>query len=102
MKKMLFWVFCMGFLFSSGLLQAQSPENIYPVDQEVALSPEDEAQALAVFDDLVAVMEQTTEIATKTRLNADFVPGMVTLLRGDDLEAWGVHTLGQALGSNGG
>ncbi|MBF0369825.1 MAG: TonB-dependent receptor [Magnetococcales bacterium] len=43
------------------------------------------------------IMEQTTEIATRTRLNADFVPGMVTVLKGAKLEARGVHTVREAL-----
>lgn len=47
---------------------------------------------------LLKIIEKHTEIATKTRLNADFVPGMVTVLYGDDLEAKGVETVWEALG----
>ena len=46
---------------------------------------------------LLAILDEQTEIATKTKLNADFVPGMVTVLHGDDLEARGVATVWQAL-----
>jgi len=47
---------------------------------------------------LMAVLEKHTEIATKTRMNADFVPGMVTVLYGDDLRARGVRIVWEALG----
>ncbi|MBF0629063.1 MAG: TonB-dependent receptor [Magnetococcales bacterium] len=59
--------------------------------------PPGEELAMAGFNDLLAVMAETTEIATRTRLNADFVPGMVTVLKGKELESQGVHTLKEAL-----
>mgnify|MGYP002712987283 CR=1 FL=1 len=46
---------------------------------------------------LLALLEQQTRIATKTKLNADYVPGMVSVLYGDSLEARGVPTVGEAL-----
>ncbi len=46
---------------------------------------------------LLKILEKHTKIATKTRLNADFVPGMVTVLYGDDLEARGIRTFMDAL-----
>lgn len=63
-------------------------------------SKDDSAQnkkALAVFNDLMAVMEETTDIATKTKMNADWVPGIITVLKGDDLEAQGFRTVKEAL-----
>ena len=36
-------------------------------------------------------------MATKTRMNSDFVPGIVTVLEGDELEALGIGTAGEAL-----
>lgn len=47
--------------------------------------------------DLLKVLEQETEIATKTKLNIDFVPGMVSVLQGKDLLARGVRTVYEAL-----
>ena len=47
--------------------------------------------------DLLALLEQQTRIATKTKLNADYVPGMVSVLYGDGMEARGVRTVGEAL-----
>ncbi|MCP4659689.1 MAG: TonB-dependent receptor [bacterium] len=54
---------------------------------------EDEAE----LDRLLEILEKHTAIATKTKLNADFVPGMVSVLYGDELEARGVRTVGEAL-----
>ncbi|MDH5789744.1 MAG: TonB-dependent receptor plug domain-containing protein, partial [Nitrospinota bacterium] len=47
--------------------------------------------------DLLKVFDEATEIATKSKLNADYVPGMVTVLHGKDLQARGVETLWEAL-----
>ena len=46
---------------------------------------------------LMELFDNVTEIATKTKLNADYVPGMVTVLRGEDLEARGYQTVWEAL-----
>lgn len=46
---------------------------------------------------LLAILEEQTEIATKSKMNADFVPGIVTVLYGDNLEAVGVRTVWEAL-----
>ena len=54
-------------------------------------------QMQASFNDLIAVMEETTKIATKTKMNVDFVPGMVTILTGDALEAKGATNVLEAL-----
>ena len=48
--------------------------------------------------DLMRVLDEETEIATRTKLNIDFVPGMVTVLHGKDLLAKGVRTVYEALG----
>lgn len=46
---------------------------------------------------LMQVLDKHTEIATKTKMNADFVPGMVTVLEGDEMEARGIKTVWEAL-----
>ena len=46
---------------------------------------------------LLALLDQQTAIATKTKLNADYVPGIVTVLEGSDLEARGYRSVWQAL-----
>jgi iron complex outermembrane receptor protein len=48
-------------------------------------------------DQLLALLDEQTAIATRTRMNADYVPGMVTVLHGDDLEARGARTVWEAL-----
>ncbi len=57
-------------------------------------SPNDEQQELA---QLLALLDEQTTIATKTRLNADYVPGMVTVLHGDKLESMGARNVWEAL-----
>ncbi len=54
----------------------------------------DDATELAL---LLEIIEEETEIATKTKLNADYVPGIVTVLKGSDLEALGARTVWEAL-----
>ena len=46
---------------------------------------------------LLEILEEQTEIATKTRLNADYVPGLVTVLHGDEMAALGARTVWDAL-----
>jgi outer membrane receptor for ferrienterochelin and colicins len=48
--------------------------------------------------ELLAVLEEETEVATKTKMNADYVPGIVTVLHGDVMEAKGARTVWEALG----
>jgi iron complex outermembrane receptor protein len=48
--------------------------------------------------DLLSIVKQETDVATKTRMNSDYVPGIVSVLEGDDLEALGIATAGEALG----
>lgn len=55
------------------------------------------AAEMAERKDLLALLEETTELATKTGMNADFVPGMVTILSGDDLLQRGARTVWEAL-----
>lgn len=47
--------------------------------------------------ELLAILDAETTIATKTKLNSDFVPGMVTVLNGEELEALGLRTVWEAL-----
>jgi len=49
------------------------------------------------LDNLLAILDEETEIATKTRINSDFVPGIVTVLNGDELEALGVRNAWEAM-----
>lgn len=48
-------------------------------------------------DSLLALLNEQTALATKTRLNADYVPGILSVLHGRDLELRGVRTVWEAL-----
>ena len=56
--------------------------------------PAEEQNELA---ELMSIVEQETEVATKTRMNSDYVPGIVTVLEGEELEALGIATAADAL-----
>jgi len=47
--------------------------------------------------ELVQILEEQTKIATKTKMNIDFVPGFVSVVHGKDLLARGVRTVYEAL-----
>lgn len=49
------------------------------------------------LDDLMAMLEIETEIATQNKMNADYVPGMVTVLHAEDLKQVGFSTVAEAL-----
>lgn len=59
----------------------------------VAAESVDEAE----LNQLMAVLDKHTAIATETRMNADYIPGMVTVLHGDELEARGIRNLAKAM-----
>ncbi len=86
--RILAWVFL--WLVAGHALQA---EEIGSPGSEETLEPSDET----LQRELMEILEESTEIATKTRMNADYVPGIVSILHGDDLEALGVQTVWEAL-----
>ncbi|OUR90631.1 hypothetical protein A9Q81_19310 [Gammaproteobacteria bacterium 42_54_T18] len=51
----------------------------------------------AELEKLMALLDQETDLATKTKMNADYVPGSVTVMHGDKLKSMGVQTTGEAL-----
>ncbi|MDH3982391.1 MAG: TonB-dependent receptor plug domain-containing protein, partial [Kiritimatiellaceae bacterium] len=58
---------------------------------------EDEGD-MSEMAELLAILDEETTVATKTKMNADYVPGIVTVLHGKDLEAMGARTVWEALG----
>jgi len=46
-------------------------------------------------NDLDKVLEEATYIATKTKLNADYVPGTVTVISGEKLKSLGINNLAE-------
>ncbi|HPE73124.1 MAG TPA: TonB-dependent receptor [Candidatus Competibacter sp.] len=83
------WVLATTFLLTTSvsLLAEEVSTNL------VAMTGEDEQW----LGELMQVLDESTEIATKNRLNADYVPGTVTVLQGRDLEALGMRTVWDAL-----
>jgi len=64
----------------------------------VAMTAESESsEDQEEFEALMAILEEETEIATKIKMNNDYVPGMVTVLHGEHLEALGIKTVAEAL-----
>ena len=49
------------------------------------------------FDDFMNILEETTQIATKNKVNADFAPGIVSILKGEDLKRLGAKDFYDAL-----
>lgn len=47
--------------------------------------------------ELMEILEEETSIATKSKVNSDYVPGMVTVLNGEDMQALGKLTVWDAL-----
>jgi outer membrane receptor protein involved in Fe transport len=48
-------------------------------------------------DSLEEILDETTKIATKTKLNVDYVPSVVSVLRGSEMRALGVQKVSDAL-----
>lgn len=63
----------------------------------VVLADENEPVVDPALMDLLQALDQETEIATKTKMNVDFVPGLVTVFYGDDLLSRGVGSVKEAL-----
>ena len=49
------------------------------------------------FTELLEVLSEETEIATRTRMNSDFVPGIVTVLDSQKMQVLGARTVWDAL-----
>ena len=75
-------------MFASGLMMA------FPVYAEPVDAGDDTAAAMS---NIISLIEDETEIATKIKMNADYVPGMVSVLHGGELELLGVRNVWEAL-----
>ena len=72
---------------SSTLLNASEPI----IDE--TMKPED----AAIYQELMSLLNKQTEIVTKTKVNADYVPGSYTVLRAGELKRYGIRTVKDAL-----
>lgn len=76
----------------SPVLATESPETI----ENDGVT--DSATSDIALQEIMQLLEEESDLATRTRLNVDFVPGVMTVLHGSDLEARGVQTVHDALG----
>jgi outer membrane receptor for ferrienterochelin and colicins len=80
-------VFCwLNMALISNALAEENPLNNNGDDEEMS-------EMLELMD----ILEEETSIATKTKVNSDFVPGMVTVLHGEDMHALGKLNVWEAL-----
>lgn len=49
------------------------------------------------YQELIALLNAQTELVTRTKVNADYVPGSISVLRGTELMRYGVRTVKDAL-----
>jgi len=82
----------MLFLFSVLLALSIAFESAVAGDAPLHLDDEQTA-----IESMLRIMDDETAIATKTKMNADYVPGMVTVLHGDELEMLGIDVVWKAL-----
>ena len=75
--------FSFSLFFVCALAGAQTPTASTTEDAELA--------------SLLSVLAEETAIATQTKLNADFVPGIVSVLHADEMEALGARNVGEAI-----
>lgn len=76
--------------------------SLFTLGNGHATGLDDLHQLLSEMDDdddfqLLGITEEETTIATRSKLNADYVPGMITILRGDVMYARGATTVAEAL-----
>lgn len=74
--------------------------QLIPLSLSVAILPfqlhanDSDEQA---YQELMALLSAQTELVTRTKLNADYVPGSISVLRGTELMRYGVRTVKDAL-----
>ncbi|WP_455221616.1 TonB-dependent receptor plug domain-containing protein [Kaarinaea lacus] len=85
--------------------QESTPEVSVPAveatdgaEEQVSKTEPDTESADVVLKELIQLLDQETELATKSKMNVDFVPGMMSVLHGKDMLARGVENVYQALG----
>lgn len=71
---------------------AAIPGSGHAAGTETASEPDD-----ARLGDLLSLLDNETELATRSGMNADFVPGMATILSGGDMLVRGARTVWEAL-----
>ncbi|KPJ96159.1 MAG: hypothetical protein AMJ55_02520 [Gammaproteobacteria bacterium SG8_15] len=82
-----------------------APEVVNDTQEQSSESLEQPSETMSdigstdvVLQELIQLLDQETELATKSKMNVDFVPGMMSVLHGKDMLARGVENVYQALG----
>lgn len=78
-------IYCLNLFFSPYIQAEQKIEAEEP--------DEDMSEMMELMD----ILEEETSIATKSKANSDYVPGMVTVLNGEEMLALGKRTVWDAL-----
>jgi len=58
-----------------------------------ANAQEVENQTTDSFDDFMEVLEETTELANKNKIGIDHAPGIINILKHDDMKRLGINDL---------
>jgi len=108
-----FFIFIVIWMWSTaGFAQETMTEVTVPAPEVVNDTQEQSSESLeqpsetmsdigstdVVLQELIQLLDQETELATKSKMNVDFVPGMMSVLHGKDMLARGVENVYQALG----
>ncbi|ADC61594.1 TonB-dependent receptor plug domain-containing protein [Allochromatium vinosum] len=64
---------------------------------DATLTPQEDDQSDRQQAELLAILDEATELATKNRINVDYVPGIMTVLDRAEMLALGVRTVADAL-----
>ncbi len=73
-------------------MAAEYVEQNLPVDEDASSEEDDDS-----FQNLMDIVTDESRRAADAKTNADFVPDIITILRGEDLAAKGVRTVYEAL-----
>ena len=78
-------IFLLFFFLTAKLIQAESLANESYQDDMLEL------------DKLMSIIDKYSDLATKTRMNSDFVPGLLTVVTRDEMEMSGLKTVEDVL-----
>ncbi|MBP6703527.1 MAG: TonB-dependent receptor plug domain-containing protein [Vicinamibacteria bacterium] len=82
-------------IIASGNAGAQTRSAVEPQPKPSPLVAQ--AAEEAELEGLLKILSEETAVATKTRMNGDYVPGIVTVLHGDEMASMGARTVWDAL-----
>jgi outer membrane receptor for ferrienterochelin and colicins len=82
-------------MIASGNAGAQTRSAAEPQPKPSPLVAQ--AAEAAELEGLLKILSEETAVATKTRMNGDYVPGIVTVLHGDEMASMGARTVWDAL-----